>query len=124
MKAPKRSAALVRALASDPALPADFAARVSELAEARAQARHANWSVFAPLGAFVAMIGVCMVGWLKLGPQAPASMEWLKFVVRALSDQPWLLIGGVGLVLVQALTFRRRVLSKYQYRTGREPLQR
>jgi hypothetical protein len=112
MSTPERSAALGRALASDiEGLPADFARQVATLAEARAAARSTLLTAVAMLGAFAAMIGVCMVGWLRFGKPEVGSVEWFDPFVQATGSQPWLLIGVLGFVIVQMLTFRRRALT-------------
>ena len=70
--------------------------------------RHSNWSDVALLGAFVAMIGVCVAGWFAFGPRELPRAEWLTSLAGAVASQPWLFIGVAGVAVVQALTFRRR----------------
>ncbi len=108
MKPPERSAALAKALASETGLPKDFAAQVAALAEAGGAGRHSTWHDVALLGAFVAMIGVCVAGWLWMGPQEPVDADWLAPVLGVVASQPWLFIGVAGVATVQMLTFRRR----------------
>jgi hypothetical protein len=109
MKTPERSAVLARALAAEgDALPEDFAARVAALARAGGTARHSSWSDVALLGAFVAMIGVCIAGWVAFGSWELPDAEWMAPIVDAATSQPWLVAGAVGVGIVQALTFRRR----------------
>lgn len=109
MKTPERSAALARVLADESGgLPADFAARVAALAQASGTARRSNWSDLALLGAFVAMIGVCVAGWFTFGSRELPGAEWVTPLVEAVTSQPWLVIGVAGVTVVQALTFRRR----------------
>jgi hypothetical protein len=109
MSTPERSAALGRALASEAeGLPANFAAQVAALAEARAAARSTFLTALAMLGAFAAMIGVCVAGWFSFGKPEAGGVAWFDPLVQAVGPQPWLLIGVVGIVIVQMLTFRRR----------------
>jgi len=110
MTEPVRSAALKKALAEEAdELPREFAARVAELAEARDETRRFSWSDAALFGAFVVMIGVCVAGWFAFGPQEADANAWLDLSLRDLPVPPWLVVGIVGLGVVQLLTFRRRV---------------
>jgi hypothetical protein len=111
MNIPQRSAALARALASETDdLPKDFAAQVAALAES-GDRRSWSWNDFALLGAFVAMLGVCVAGWLLLAPQEPASVQWLDLPARVVTSQPWLFVGVAGFVIVHLLSFRRRAMT-------------
>jgi hypothetical protein len=111
MNTPERSAALAKALASQTAgLPGDFAKRVAAIAETRDAARRASWNYVALIGAFVAMLGICVAGWYFFVPQALTVAQWCDPLVRELAAQPWLVIGVVGIAVVQALTFRRRAM--------------
>jgi len=102
MSDPVRSEAVARALAEEAdGLPPDFAASVAALARARA-ARQSRGTDLALLGAFIAMLGVCVVGWFELG--AP------DFAWRDVAPS-WLVIGLAGVALVQLLTFRRRLAT-------------
>ena len=102
MNEPVRSAALKRALAEEgDALPPDFAARVAALARAPA-ARQSRGTVISLLGAFIAMLGVCVVGWFEWGTP---DLSWRD------AAPSWLVIGLVGVALVQLLTFRRRLAT-------------
>lgn len=110
MSTPKRSAAIARALASEPdGLPRDFAAHVAALARAD-RARAWSWNDVALLVAFFAMLGVCVLGmgWLGFAASVIGDANWLAPVVEIAASHPWLLAGAVGVVLVQMLTFRRR----------------
>jgi hypothetical protein len=108
MKTLERSVAIAKALASEPdGLPEDFAAQVAALAAAN-EWRHLSWTDGALLGAFVAMIGVCVAGWFWLGPQESDRTAWLEPVVGTVASQPWLFFGIAGVAVVQMLTFRRR----------------
>jgi hypothetical protein len=110
MKTPERSAAIAKALASESdGLPADFAARVAAAAEEIAAARRSWWNEIALALAFVAMIGVCVVGWFGFAAQESGSVEWFEPLISAAMSQPLLIIGIAGIAIVQALTFRRRV---------------
>jgi hypothetical protein len=112
MKAPERSAAIAKALASEAdGLPKDFAAQLAGLAETSRSARHSRWNDFALFGAFVAMIGVCVAGWFRFGPQEPGSVEWWGPIVSEVASEPWLLTSIAGVVIVQVLTFRRRTAT-------------
>ena len=111
MTTPGRSAALARALAgATDDLPEEFASRVAALAETRGSAPLANRNDVALLGAFLAMIGVCVAGWFAFGSREPAGMEmnWMDPLLGAILSQPWLIAGAAGLAIVQVLTFRRR----------------
>jgi len=109
VKTPERSAALARALASEAdGLPEDFAARVAALADAERTGWRFSRNDAGLLGAFAAMIGVCVTGWKWFGTQEPGGAEWLGPLVDALSYDPWLIIGVAGVAIVQGLTFRRR----------------
>lgn len=109
MKTPERSAALAQVLADESdGLPEDFATRVAALAQASGTARHSSWSDVALLGAFVAMIGVCVAGWFTFGSRGLTGAEWVTPILGAVTSQPWLIIGLAGVAVVQALTFRRR----------------
>ena len=109
MRTPERSGTLARALAAESGgLPEDFAARVAALAQASGTARHSTWSDVALLGAFVAMIGVCVAGWFTFGSRELPGAEWVTRIVEVVTSQPWLVIGVAGVAIVQALTFRRR----------------
>jgi hypothetical protein len=110
MSEPVRSEALRRALAEEgDGLPTAFAARVASLAEARA-ARHFVWTDVALLGAFIAMIGVCVAGWFAFGAREAAGNAWLDVSWSDVAPAPWLLTGIVGVALVQLLAFRRRAM--------------
>src|SRR4030095_11690197 len=105
MKTPQRSAAIAHALASETdQLPKDFAAHVAALAEA-GEKRSWTWKDFALLGAFVAMLGVCVAGWFTFAPQEPLSFRWLEPIAHVVAAQPWLFIGIAGFVLVHLLSF-------------------
>jgi hypothetical protein len=109
MNTPERSAAIARALAPEKdGLPEDFAAQVAALAEAQS-ARRWSWSDVTLLGAFVAMVGVCVVGWSSFGAPEFASIDWLGSIVRAAASYPWLAAGVAGVGVVQMLNFRRRL---------------
>jgi hypothetical protein len=109
MKTPERSAALARVLAvENDGLPDDFATHVAALAQASGTTRRSSWSDVALLGAFVAMICVCVAGWSTFGSRELPGEEWVTPIVDAVRSQPWLVIGVVGVAIVQALTFRRR----------------
>lgn len=108
MKNPERSAALARALDSQTdGLPHDFAKKVAALAEADAAA-HSSWNDVGLLGAFGAMVGICVTGWLRYGEQSSDGAQWLDTIVGALAPHPWLVFGIAGVTVVQLLTFRRR----------------
>jgi hypothetical protein len=106
----KRSAALKRVLAAEgDGLPRDFAAQVAVLAEVESAAR-VRWAEAAMLGAFVAMLGVCVAGLVVLvGPPPIDVGEFLTLVGRATGSQSWLIIGVAGLGIIQLSTFFRRV---------------
>jgi alpha-beta hydrolase superfamily lysophospholipase len=111
MKPHERSAAIAKALASEPdGLPKNFATYVAALAEAN-EGLHLSWNDGALLGAFVAMMGACVAGWFWLDSPEPVSADWLDPLVDAVMSQPWLLIGVAGVVIVQMLTFWRRVTT-------------
>ena len=111
MKTPERSAALAKALASDTNdLPEDFAARVAALAETGKE-RSWSWNDFALTGAFFAMVGVCVAGWIGFGMPAPPFGDWLEPVGRMMTSQPWLIIASAGMALIQVLNFRRRAMT-------------
>jgi hypothetical protein len=112
MNEPKRSAALKRVLAAEAdGLPRDFAAQVAVLVEVECVAR-ARWAEAAMVGAFVALLGVCVAGSVMLvGPPPIDFGEFLTLVGRATGSQPWLLIGVAGLGIIQLSTFFRRVRS-------------
>jgi hypothetical protein len=109
MSEPKRSAALKRVLAEKGGgLPQDFALRVAALAEAESAVR-SKWAEAAMIAAFVGMVGVCVAGWVRcVGPPAIDGGDLLEFAARAMGSQPWLVIGAVGVAIVQLLTFGRR----------------
>jgi hypothetical protein len=112
MKTPERSAALAQALNLETVgLPDDFAAKVATLAESRSTARSVSWNV-GLLGAFVAMLGICVAGWIGFSEESPGGPEWLADIigtlVAALAPHPWLAIGMAGIAFVQVLTFRQR----------------
>jgi hypothetical protein len=112
MKDPERSAALARALAAQTdGLPKEFAKQVATLAEADGTSIHLSWNDVGLLGAFVVMIGVCVAGWLTFETQEVGGAEWFGPVVGAMMSQPWLVIGVVGVAIVQLLTFRRRATA-------------
>jgi hypothetical protein len=92
-------------------LPKDFAAQVAAQAEAGSPAWHLSWNDVGLLGAFVAMIGICVAGWARLGAQGSGGGEWLDTIVGALASHPWLTIGMAGVAVVQGLTFRRRTTT-------------
>jgi hypothetical protein len=98
------------ALATD-GLPQDFAAHVAALAEAGGTPRQSGWNDIALLGAFAAMIGVCVAGWFTFGPQESDAAEWFGPIARTMASQPWLLAGAAGVAIVQVLTFRRRAAT-------------
>ena len=108
MTTPARSAALARALATETGLPPDFAEKVAALFESGSSPRHLGWSDLWLVGAFAAMIGVCVVGWLGFDEQSTGGEEWLRNLVGALAPHPWLVAGMAGVAIVQVLTFRRR----------------
>ncbi len=110
MSEPKRSAALKRVLADEgDGLPEEFAVRVTALAEAESAVR-SRWAEAAMVAAFVAMIGVCVAGWVGfVGAPAMGGGDFLELAGRAMGSQPWLVIGAAGVVVVQLLTFGRRV---------------
>jgi len=109
MRTPDRSAAIAKVLALQAdGLPKDFPAQVAALAEARASARYLSLNDLALLGAFVLMIGVCVAGWLLFDSPEPGGVEWFAPIVRAVTSQPWLVLGVAGVAVVQMLTFRRR----------------
>jgi hypothetical protein len=111
MNTPERSAAIARALASEADdLPEDFAVRVAALAEAD-ERRSRAWNDLALLGAFVAMLGVCVAGWLTFAPQQRLNTEWLEPIAQVVASQPWLFIGVAGFVTVHLLSFRRRAMT-------------
>jgi hypothetical protein len=112
MSEPVRSAAIRRALADEgDGLPGDFAKQVAALAEAESAVRARRTDV-ALFGAFVAMLGVCVAGWVTfVGPPAIGGEELLGLIGRAVSSQPWLVIGVAGVAAVQLLTFRRRAMT-------------
>ena len=111
MKTPERSAAIAKALASQPpGLPRDFAARVAALAETP-ESRRLSWNDGALFGAYVVMIAACLAGWFWLGPPESVSADWLEPVVDAAVSQPWLIAGLAGVAIVQTLTFRRRATT-------------
>ncbi len=112
MKNPERSAALARALAAQTdGLPKEFAKQVAALAEAESRSSPLSWNDVGLIGAFVAMIGVCVAGWVTFGAKESGSAEWFDPVVGAVTSQPWLVIGVVGVVFVQLMTFRRRATA-------------
>jgi hypothetical protein len=109
MNTPERSAAIKRALESEPVgLPRSFAAQIAALASTQ-RMRRWSWSDAALLVAFAAMLGVCVAGWLPLGMLEVGRAEWLAPLARLAASHPWLCIGVAGLAVVQGLTFRRRV---------------
>jgi hypothetical protein len=109
MSEPDRSAALSRALAEeDDGLSPEFAARVAALAEAETARPCFSWADVALLGAFVAMLAVCVGGWFAFGGRDMGSSNLAYLSWRELMSQPWLITGIAGLALVQLLTFRRR----------------
>ena len=109
MRTPDRSAAIAKALAlQTDELPKDFPARVAALAEARASPRYLSLNDVALLGAFVLMIGVCIGGWMLFDAPETQLLQWLAPIVRAMTSQPWLVLGVAGIAAVQMLTFRRR----------------
>lgn len=110
MSEPKRSAALKRVLAvKGDGLPEEFAVRVAALAQAESAVR-SRWAEVAMIAAFVGMVGVCVAGWVRfVGAPAIGGGELLELAARAMGAQPWLVIGVVGVVVVQLLTFGRRV---------------
>jgi hypothetical protein len=111
MTTPARSAALARALASEAdGLPLDFAENVAALAEAGSAARNMGWNDIWLVGAFAAMIGICVMGWLVFGEPSSGGEEWLRSIVAALALHPWLVAGMAGVAIVQVLTFRRRAM--------------
>ena len=113
MRTPERSPAIARALAAEKdGLPEDFAAQVVRLAEAEAEARSSKWNEVALALAFVAMIGVCVVGWLALGSSESVGGQWLAAILRLAASQPLLTIGITGVALIQVLTYRRRAASQ------------
>jgi hypothetical protein len=112
MITPERSPALGRALASEAdGLPHDFAQKVAALADAGSDARRAGWNDIWPVGAFAAMIGICVAGWLGFEEQPTGGGEWLGGIVAALAPHPWLLTGMAGVAIVHVLTFRRRATT-------------
>jgi hypothetical protein len=112
MNEPARSEALKRALGEeDDGLPEDFAGRVAALAEGDGAARNWGWTDVALVGAFAAMISVCVAGWFEFGAQELGGNGWFDLSVGDLALQPWLVTGVAGLTLVQLLTFRRRVTN-------------
>jgi hypothetical protein len=110
MSEPKRSAALKRVLAAEgEELPADFAVRVAAMAEAESAVR-SRWAEAAMIAAFVGMVCVCVAGWVRfVGAPVIGGADLLALAGRAMGAQPWLVIGVVGVVVVQLLTFGRRV---------------
>ncbi len=110
MSEPKRSAALKRALAAEgEGLPEEFAVRVAVLAEAESAVR-SRWAEAAMIAAFVGMVGVCVAGWVRfVGAPVIGGGDLLELAGRAMGSQPWLVIGVAGVVVVQLLTFGRRV---------------
>ena len=109
MKTPVRSTILARALASDAAgLPANFAEQVAALAEAQA-ADSSNRTAAAMCGAFAAMLVVCVLGWLGFGKPETDGAAWLEPLLRTVAQQPWLVIGAAGIIIVHVLTLRRRI---------------
>ena len=112
MNNPERSAALARALAAQSdGLPKEFAKTVAALAEAEDASFRLSWREAGLVGAFVAMIGVCVVGWVMLGTQDAGNTQWFGPAAGAVTIQPWLVIGVAGVALVQLLTFRRRATT-------------
>jgi hypothetical protein len=113
MKTPGRSVAIARALASEAdGLPEDFAAQVASLAEAGAEARSRSWGDAALLAAFLAMVGICMVGWRTYGsPESGIGRDFSDLLVMAAS-QPLLMIGIAGVGLIQVLSYRGRVMIR------------
>jgi len=112
MKNPERSAALARALAAQTEdLPKDFAKQVASLAEAEDKSSPWSWNDVGLLGAFVAMIGVCVAGWFTFGASESGTAEWFDPVIGTVTTQPWLVIGVVGIAIVQLMTFRRRATT-------------
>ena len=113
MNEPKRSTALKRALAAESdGLPEDFAVQVSQVAEAQVETRRSKWSDATMLGAFVAMIGVCVTGWFGfVGSPEIGNAELMALICGTLASQPWLVIGVAGVVAVQVLTLLRRVAT-------------
>jgi hypothetical protein len=112
MKTPERSAALARALKSEPdGLPKDFAAQVAALAEAGGAEWQVSLSDVGLIGAFATMISICVMGWVRLAAESSGGAEWLGAIVGALASHPWLVIGIAGVATVQMLTFRRRTAT-------------
>jgi hypothetical protein len=111
MNTPERSTLLAEALRSEPVdLPQDFAGKVAELAEAGGVApRPLRWTDVGLCGAFSAMMGICVAGWIVFGEQSSDGTEWLDSIVSALIPHPWLVTGLAGVAIVQVLTFRRRI---------------
>jgi hypothetical protein len=113
MRTPERSSAIARALAAEQdGLPKDFATQVARLAEAAAEARSSKRNEVALGLAFVAMIGVCVVGWLTLGASESVGSQWLASILRLAASQPLLTIGIAGVALIQVLIYRRRAASQ------------
>jgi hypothetical protein len=112
MKNPERSAALARALAEPTdGLPKGFAKQVAALAEVEGKSSPWTWNDVGLLGAFVAMIGACVAGWSTFGASELGSAEWFDPVIGTVTTQPWLVIGVVGVAIVQLMTFRRRATT-------------
>jgi hypothetical protein len=109
MTTPPRSPEIARALASEAeSLPANFAKRVTALAESRAATRSSIWTAMAMSGAFVAMVAVCVLGWHSFGKPEASGAAWFEPFLQALTRQPWLIIGAAGIAIVQVLNFRKR----------------
>lgn len=110
MKTPQRSVAIASALAAEAdGLPKDFAAQVAARVETPGATRASRWNEVALVTAFVAMIAVCLAGWLGLAAPERGGLEWLEPLLSAVRSQPWLGIGVGGLAVVQLLTFGRRI---------------
>lgn len=110
MNTPERSVAVARALASEQdGLPGDFATQVAALAKADRE-RAWSWNDFALVAAFLAMLGLCVVGmgWLGFGTPVLSGTDWVAPVVEVAASHPWLIAGVVGVLVVQMLTMRRR----------------
>jgi hypothetical protein len=109
MKTPERSAALARVLTMDTDyLPKGFAAQVAALANADTGAWRFSGNDVGLLGAFAAMIGLCVSGWLWFAAPEPGAAEWLGPIVGAMASYPWLTIGVTAIAAVQMLTLHRR----------------
>jgi hypothetical protein len=65
-------------------------------------------------GAFVAMVGFCVVGWLSFGKLETGGAAGFEPFLQTVARQPWLVIGAAGLAIVQMLTFRRRVPNQME----------